>query len=113
MKNSFIGRLLISALAVIVTSYILPGVYLSGFFSAIIVALVLSFLNTIVKPILVVLTIPVTILTLGLFLLVINAILIMLAGSIVPGFEVSGFGTALLFSLILSFINYLLGSENL
>ncbi len=111
MKNSFLGRILISTLAVIVTSYILPGVYLSGFFSAIIVALVLSFLNAIVKPVLVVLTIPVTIMTLGLFLLVINAIMIMLAGSQVPGFAVSGFGTALLFSLILSFINYLLGAD--
>ena len=84
------------------SSYLLPGVHITGFLSAVVLALVLAVLNTIVKPILIFLTIPVTILTLGLFLLVINALLILLAGVIVPGFIVDGFWWALLFSLVLS-----------
>ena len=96
----FILRLLLSALAVILLANILPGVEVSAFGSAVLVALVLSLLNLIVKPILVILTLPVTILTLGLFLLVINALIILLASSLVSGFSVDGFWQALLFSLL-------------
>jgi putative membrane protein len=74
------------------------------------VALVLSFLNTFLKPVLLILTIPVTLLTFGLFLLVINAIIIVVADALLDGFNVNGFGWALLFSLILSVINALLQS---
>ncbi|MBN2175836.1 MAG: phage holin family protein [Bacteroidales bacterium] len=106
---NIILRILLSALAVIMTTYILPGVHIRDFLSAIIVAVILAILNGILKPILVILTIPITILTLGLFLLVINAIIILLASSMVPGFYVDGFWWALLFSIILSVISYLLG----
>lgn len=105
---NFLVRLLLSALAVIIASYLLPGVYVEGFLAAVIIALVLSLLNMIVRPILILLTIPLTVLTLGLFLLVINAVIILIADSIIPGFSVQGFWWALLFSLILSLTNALL-----
>ncbi|MCO5724678.1 phage holin family protein [Robiginitalea marina] len=98
----FILRLLLSALAVVLLANILPGIHVETYWIAVLVALVLSLLNGLVKPLLVILTLPVTILTLGLFLLVINAIIILLAGSLVSGFTVDGFWWALLFSLLLS-----------
>jgi putative membrane protein len=88
-----------------VVSYLLPGVHVTNFFTAFILAIVLAFLNYIVKPILVIFTIPLTVLTLGLFLLVINAIIILLASGLVSGFEVDGFWWAILFSLLLSLTN--------
>jgi putative membrane protein len=105
---NIIIRWLIATAAIIITSYVLPGVMLKGFWSAVIVALVLGIINTIIKPILVILTLPINILTLGLFTLVINALLILLASSIVAGFSVDGFVTALLFSIILSLVSFLL-----
>ncbi|WP_421878244.1 phage holin family protein [Marinoscillum sp.] len=105
---NFLIRLLLSALAVVIASYLLPGVEVDGFFAAIIIAVVLSLLNFVVKPILVILTIPLTVVTLGLFLLVINALIILMADSIIPGFYVDGFWWALLFSLVMSLTNALL-----
>lgn len=102
---NFLSQLIISALAVVVTSLLLPGVHIDSVWTAILVAAVLAFLNTIVKPILVILTIPITILTLGIFLLVINATLILLTSKLVHGFAIDGFWTALFFSIILSFVN--------
>ncbi len=96
------------AVAVLITAYLLPGVVLEGFFAALVLAVVLGFFNTILKPILVILTLPINILTLGLFTLVINAALVLLASSLVPGFQVSGFWWALIFSLILSLVNAVL-----
>lgn len=91
----------------------LPHVAIDNYFSALMVAIVLAFLNAIVKPILTILTIPITILTMGLFLLAINAIIIIFAEKLVPGFRVEGFGWAMLFSLILSLctgiLNMILG----
>jgi putative membrane protein len=81
---------------------LLPGVSVSNTMTAILVAVVLAFLNTVVKPILTILTIPVTVFTLGFFLLVINALMIILAAKLVDGFYVDGFWRALLFSLVLS-----------
>ena len=104
----FILKLLLTGAAAMLSAYILPGVHIDGFMTAIILALVLAVLNAIVKPILVILTIPVTILTLGLFLLVINALIILLADSLIAGFDTSGFFTALLFSLVLSIITAVL-----
>ena len=95
-------RILVTALLVMLVSYLLPGISVAGYGTAIIVAIVLGLLNLVVKPILVLFTLPVTILTLGLFLLVINAIVILLCDVIVGGFDVSSFWTALLFSIILS-----------
>lgn len=105
---SLIINWLISAVAIIITSYLLPGVRLAGFTTALIVAVVLGIINAVIKPILLILTLPINILTLGLFTLVINALIIMLAANIVPGFRVDGFWWALLFSIILSIINSLL-----
>lgn len=99
---NFILRLIVSALAVVIVAHLLPGVSIENYTSAILVALALAFLNTIVKPILTVLTIPITIVTLGLFLLVINALMIIFASELVNGFHVNGFFSALLFSLVLS-----------
>ena len=86
----------------------IPGVTISDAKTAILVALVLGILNAFLKPILVILTIPITILTLGLFLLVINILIIFLAARIVPGFAVDGWVAALLFSLVLAVISYIL-----
>ncbi len=100
----FLAQLIISALAVIITSLILPGVHIDSPLTGVIVAAVLAVLNAIIKPILVILTIPITVITLGLFLLVINAALILLASYLVNGFNVQGFWTALFFSIILSLV---------
>lgn len=105
---NIIIRWLIATAAIIITSYVLPGVMLKGFWSAVIVALVLGIINMVIKPILVILTLPINILTLGLFTLVINALLILLASSIVAGFSVDGFVTALFFSIILSVVSFFL-----
>jgi putative membrane protein len=102
---NWIIRLLLNGLAVALTAYLLSGVSVTDYGTAILVALVLAIVNVLVKPILVILTIPVTILTLGLFLLVINAVIILLVDNVIGGFEVDGFWWALLFSLVLSIFN--------
>ena len=96
--------MLLSALAVVILAKILPGVSVDTYVTALIVAVVLSILNILVKPILIILTLPVTIITLGLFLLVINALIILMADYFIPGFDVSSFWWALLFSLLLSLL---------
>lgn len=105
---NLILRILISAVAVFILSYFLPGVKEVTFTSAIIVAIVLGLLNAIVKPILIILTLPITVVTLGLFLLVINALIILLADKLIDGFSVNGFWVALLFSLLLSLLQSIL-----
>lgn len=119
---NFIAKLLISSFAVLITAYFLDGVtignnqFYSGsypelnkFSTAVLVAVVLAFLNTIVKPILTILSLPITFFTLGLFLLVINALIILFADKLVDGFKVNGFWTALWFSLVLSLVSGFLG----
>jgi len=107
---NLIIRILLTAVAVVVLAKFLPGVAVDGFTSAIIVAVVLGLLNVIVKPILVILTLPITVITLGLFLLVINACIILMANSFIDGFTVNGFWIALLFSLLLSLLQSFLFS---
>lgn len=107
---TFILKLLLAAAAVLLSAYILPGVHVDSFLTALIVALVLAVFNAILKPILIILTIPITILTLGLFLLVINAIIILLTDFFIAGFVVDGFWWALIFSIILSIITYVFDS---
>lgn len=97
-----IVRILITSALVLLIAHFMKGVHVAGFTTALIVAVVLGLLNIFIKPILVVLTLPVTILSLGLFLLFINAIIIILCDAIVGGFDVDSFWTALLFSIILS-----------
>ncbi len=104
----FIMSLLVTAIISFGLSYILPGIHIDQFFTALIVALVLAILNAIVKPVLVILTLPITIFTLGLFLFVINAGIILLAARFIQGFKVDGFWWALLFSLLLSILTPLL-----
>lgn len=105
----FIVSLLITAVAVFLSAYLVPGVVVASFGTSIIVSLVLALLNSIVKPILLFLTLPINILTLGLFSLVINVIIIMLAAKLVPGFSVDGFLSALLFSFVMAIVVSALG----
>jgi len=104
----YIFKVLLTAFAVLVIAKILPGIKVDSYGTAIWVAFIVGILFSILKPILVILTLPVTILTLGLFLFVINAAMILLANSWIDGFSVSGFWTALLFSIILSFFESIL-----
>lgn len=104
---NLIVRFLLNGVAVLATAYLLPGASVDTFWTALVVALVLALVNIFVKPLLILFTIPVTIITMGLFLLVINAMMIMLTDYFVSGFEVNNFWWALLFSLILSLINSL------
>lgn len=103
-----IVRFLLSGLAVLLTAYLLPGVDVDHYGYALLVAVVLSLANLILKPILIIFTIPITLLTLGLFLVVINAVIILLVDYLTPGFELRGFWWALAFSLILSVFNSML-----
>jgi putative membrane protein len=103
---NFIIKLFLNAIAVVITAYILPGVYLANFGYALLVAAILALLNVSIKPILILFTIPFTIFTLGLFLLVINAFMIEItAWLLAPEFAVSSFWQALFFSILLSLIN--------
>jgi putative membrane protein len=108
--HRIILKILITAVAVLLASWILKGVTVKGSVTAIIVALVLGILNAIVKPVLVILTIPITIFTLGLFLLVINIFIIMWTSDLVSGFNVDGWWSALLFSFIVSIATSLIES---
>jgi len=104
----FILRLLLSAVAVVILSKVLPNVSVDSYVTAIIVAIALSLLNFIVKPIMVILTLPITIVTFGLFLLVINACIIMLADYFVDGFTVNSWLWAIIFSFLLSCLQSIL-----
>ena len=103
-------RLLLNAVAVIFLAKVLNGVDVDSYLTAVIVAVVLSILNLLVKPILIILTLPITILTLGLFLLVINALIILLADKLIDGFSVTSIWVAILFSILLSILQSLLHS---
>lgn len=121
MNMNFLLKLVISAIAVMITAYFLDGVTMGNnqfittsspqvnkLITALLVAIVLAFLNSIVKPVLTILSLPITFFTLGLFLLVINAIIILFADKLVDGFKVDGFWTALWFSLVLSLLSSIL-----
>ncbi len=103
-------KLLLTSLAVMILAYILPDVVVEDYITAIWVAVVISLLNMFVRPLLIFFTLPATIVTLGLFLFVINAIIILLTSNLVGGFVVSGFFTALLFSVLLSIFRTILFS---
>ncbi|MEX2029306.1 MAG: phage holin family protein [Candidatus Paceibacterota bacterium] len=98
----------VSALAILVTAYILPGVNVSGIVVALVLAVVLGAINAFIRPLLVMLTLPISVVTLGLFVLVIDALLIMLAGYVVPGFTVASFWWALAFGIVLAIVSYVL-----
>lgn len=102
-------RIIISTISIMVVGYILPGVEVASLYAGFIVAIILALLNTIVKPILIIFTLPITIVTLGLFLLVINGFIVLIANHFIDGFSVSGLFTAIVFSILVSLINGLLG----
>lgn len=104
----FILRLVLSAIAVVLIAKLLPGVGLGNYTTALIVAAVLAILNVLVKPILVIFILPITVVTFGLFLLIINAIIILLADKIIDGFSVASLWTAILFSILLSILQSIL-----
>ena len=101
---------LIMTVAILITAYLIPGVSIAGFWTALWLALFLALLNILLKPILILITLPINILTLGLFTFVINALIILLASSIIKGFAVTGFWVAMLFSIVLSLVSYLLNN---
>ncbi len=103
-------RWLILTLAVLLTAYVMDGIHVSGFLSAFFAAAVLGILNALFRPILLILTLPINILTLGLFTFLINAALLKMASAIIPGFEVTGFWTAVFGSLMISIISWLMTS---
>ena len=100
-----IWSLLVNSVGIFIIGYLLTGVEIKNFLTALGVAILLAIVNTFVKPILVFLTFPITILTFGLFILVINALMLMLVDSVVDGLKIKHFGWALLFSLLLSILN--------
>ena len=97
-------RWILFALAIMFTAWIVPGITVANFLSAMLVVLIIALINIFVKPLLIFITLPINFLTLGLFTFVINALLLMLAGFLAPGFQVNGFWSALLGSLVLSLI---------
>jgi putative membrane protein len=99
---------ILNAVALLAVAYILPGIAVASFGSALIAALVLGLLNTLVKPVLVLLTLPITVITLGLFLLVLNALVFWFAGSVLRGFRVEGFWWAMIGAVVYSIISWLL-----
>ena len=105
---NYILKILLSAIAVFVLANILPGITIESYLTAIIVAIVLGILNTIVRPLLIFFTIPLTIITLGLFLFIINAFIILIAGYFISGFTVASIFWALLFSILLSILQSVL-----
>lgn len=101
--NWFVG-----ALALFIVSRLVPGFHLDGFGAALIASLVIGFVNALIKPLLLLLTLPITILTLGLFTLVINALMLLLASSFAPGFTIDSFGTAFISSILLTIVSTIL-----
>src|SRR3546814_5799260 len=99
---------ILNAVALLIVAYILPGITVASFGSALVAALVLGLLNTLVKPVLILLTLPITIVTLGLFLLVLNALVFWFAGSVLKGFQVNGFWWAVLGAFVYSIVSGLL-----
>jgi putative membrane protein len=99
---------LVTTAAILISAYLLPGVSVRSLGAALVTALVLGLINAIIRPILIILTFPLTIVTLGLFIFVVNALLVLLTSAIVPGFRVQGFGWALIFSLVFSIVSFVL-----
>jgi putative membrane protein len=108
--HSILARWLILTAAILVTSYLMQGIQVENFFSAFLAAAVLGILNVFFRPVLLILTLPINILSLGLFTFVINALLLMMASGVIPGFVVRGFWSAVFGALLISFVNWILSS---
>jgi putative membrane protein len=107
---SLIVRLIVNAIALILVAYLIPGVHVSGFGGAVVAAIILGIVNAVLKPILVILSLPLEILTLGLFTFVINAVLFYLVAKLGIGLSVDGFGSAFIGALVLSIVSFVLSS---
>ena len=103
-------RWLILTIAIMLTSYLLEGIHVTGFFSALFAAAILGILKAFFRPILIVLTLPINMLSLGLFTFIINAVLLLMVSGVIPGFEVRGFWSAVFGSLTISIVSWLLSS---
>jgi len=106
--DSMVGSLLVNTISIFAVSYILSGIELDSFVTALILAVVMAVLNATLKPFLVLITIPLTIITFGLFLLVVNVLVLYAAEFLIDGFQIAGFWWALAFSLLVSFVNSIL-----
>ena len=106
-------RWILFALAIMFTAWLIPGIEVDGFKSALLVVVIMALINIFIKPLLVLITLPINLLTLGLFIFVINALLLLLLGRIAPGFEVDGFLSAFLGSVVISFLGALISSIEL
>lgn len=111
-RGGCLTRLLLLSIAVMVGAWLLPGIEVESFWAVFWTAIVISLLNNLIRPVLIVITLPATVVTLGLFLFVVNAVIILMASAMVSGFHVDSFGSALLFSLVLMGVNYLLELPN-
>jgi putative membrane protein len=105
-------KLFINVLAFYITSYIIPGMVIGGWQTLLVIAVVWGILTIFIKPILLILTLPINIMTLGLFTFVINAVLLLMMSNIVPDFHITGFGTALLAAIVLTIVNGFLSKLN-
>lgn len=108
---SFLVKILIGGISVLIAEFLVPGIHLDGFFTGFILAAVIILINVTLKPLFILLTLPLTVITFGLFLIVINAFVILLCDWLMPGFSVDGFWWAMLFALVLSILNSLFGNS--
>lgn len=109
--QSFLVKILLGGISVLIAEFLLPGVHIDDFLTGFLLAAVIILINLTLKPILILLTLPLTLITFGLFLLVINALMILLADHFIDGFSVEGFWWAILFAIVLSIINSLFGNR--
>lgn len=109
--QNFLVKILLGGISVLIAEFLLPGVHIDDFMTGFILAAVIILINLTLKPILILLTLPLTLITFGLFLLVINALMILLADHFIDGFSVEGFWWAILFAIVLSIINSLFGNR--
>ncbi len=109
--QSFLVKILLGGISVLIAEFLLPGVHIDDFMTGFILAAVIILINLTLKPILILLTLPLTLITFGLFLLVINALMLLLADHFIDGFSVDGFWWAILFAIVLSVINSLFGNR--
>lgn len=108
----FLTRVVVMSLAAVLAGYLLPGIRFESLMTVIITAVVIALLNNFIRPILIVVALPVLLFSMGFFMLVINAIIVLLADRLIPDFHVDGFGSAFWFSLLMTFFNFLLELPN-
>ena len=104
----FLARLLLNGVAIVLAAYVLPGLHVDGPVPALLAGIILGFVNAIIRPVLFLLTLPLTLITLGLFIFILNAVCFALTAALVPGFSVDGFGWALLGALLVSVVSWFL-----